>query len=215
MKIYIDENMPPQLSEGIAILEKPNNEGVEVYSIQKEYGRGIQDEDWIPQVGQVNGIVITQDAKMQRIKTQYELLKKYKLGIFYLIPPGKKGFTYWEMVEKVIFHWKEIKDLSRKTSLLLHFVLQQEKLKKLASKVLHRTGKLFQKPHIIFAEQAQVFYLVFKHGNSFYTHTKCKAGVFVTVYTAVIKHIGVHHTTSQNFYPASFFTNAATFATAN
>jgi|GEM_PF-7041430 len=39
MKIYIDENMPPQLADGLAILEKPNNEGVEVYSIQKEYGR--------------------------------------------------------------------------------------------------------------------------------------------------------------------------------
>jgi hypothetical protein len=53
MKIYIDENMPPHLAEGLSILEKPNNEGIEVYSIQKEYGRGIQDEDWIPQVGQL------------------------------------------------------------------------------------------------------------------------------------------------------------------
>jgi hypothetical protein len=75
MKIYIDENMPPQLADGLSILEKPNNEGVDVYSIQKEYGRGILDEDWIPQVGQVNGIVITQDSKMQRIKSQFRLLK--------------------------------------------------------------------------------------------------------------------------------------------
>ena len=44
MKIYIDENMPSQLADGLSILEKPNNEGVEVYSIQKEYGRGILDE---------------------------------------------------------------------------------------------------------------------------------------------------------------------------
>jgi hypothetical protein len=28
MKIYIDENMPPQLAEGLSILEKPNNEGL-------------------------------------------------------------------------------------------------------------------------------------------------------------------------------------------
>jgi hypothetical protein len=35
MKIYIDENMPSQLADGLSILEKPNNEGVEVYSIQK------------------------------------------------------------------------------------------------------------------------------------------------------------------------------------
>jgi predicted nuclease of predicted toxin-antitoxin system len=131
MKIYIDENMPPQLAEGLSILEKPNNEGVEVYSIQKEYGRGIQDEDWIPQVGQVNGIVITQDAKIQRIKTQYQLLKKYKLGIFYLIPPGKKGYTYWEMVEKVIINWYEIKNLSRKSKAPFAFRITSRKIERI------------------------------------------------------------------------------------
>ena len=114
MKIYIDENMPSQLADGLSILEKPNNEGVEVYSIQKEYGRGILDEDWIPQVGQVSGIVITQDSKMQRIKSQFRLLKEYKLGIFYLIPPGRKGYTYWEMVEKIILNWREIKQIARR-----------------------------------------------------------------------------------------------------
>ena len=90
MKIYIDENMPPQLAEGLSILEKPNNEGVEVYSIQKEYGRGVLDEDWIPRVGYTNGIVITQDSKMQRIKSQYRLLRDYKLSIFYLSPLAKR-----------------------------------------------------------------------------------------------------------------------------
>ena len=67
MKIFIDENMPPQLAEGLSILEKPNNEGVEVYSIQKEYGRGILDEDWIPKVGSSKGIVIIKElAKKNR-----------------------------------------------------------------------------------------------------------------------------------------------------
>jgi len=131
MKIYIDENMPPQLAEGLAILEKPNDEGIEVYSIQKEYGRGILDEDWIPQVGMVNGIVITQDAKMQRIRSQYNLLKQYKLGIFYLVPPGKKGYTYWEMVEKIIFNWQEIKNLVRKSKTPFAFRITARKIEKL------------------------------------------------------------------------------------
>ena len=131
MKIYIDENMPAQLAEGLAILEKPNNEGIEVYSIQKEYGRGILDEDWIPQIGQVNGIVITQDFKMQRIRTQYTLLKTYKLGMFYLIPPGKKGYTYWEMVEKIIVNWMEIKSLIRKHKPPFAFRITSRKIEKI------------------------------------------------------------------------------------
>ena len=131
MKIYIDENMPPQLAGGLSILEKPNNEGVEVYSIQQEYGRGILDEDWIPQVGQVSGIVITQDSKMQRIKSQFRLLKEYKLGIFYLIPPGKKGYTYWEMVEKIILNWREIKQIARRNKPPFAFRITARKIEKI------------------------------------------------------------------------------------
>jgi hypothetical protein len=131
MKIYIDENMPPQLADGLSILEKPNNEGVEVYSIQKEYGRGILDEDWIPQVGQVNGIVITQDSKMQRIKSQFRLLKEYKRGIFYLIPPGKKGYTYWEMVEKIILNWQEIKQIVKRNKAPFAFRITARKIEKI------------------------------------------------------------------------------------
>jgi hypothetical protein len=132
MKIYIDENMPPQLADGLSILEKPNNEGVDVYSIQKEYGRGILDEDWIPQVGQVNGIVITQDSKMQRIKSQFRLLKEYKLGIFYLIPPGKRGYTYWEMVEKIILNWQEIKLLSKRNKPPFAFRITARKIERIS-----------------------------------------------------------------------------------
>ena len=131
MKIYIDENMPSQLADGLSILEKPNNEGVEVYSIQKEYGRGILDEDWIPQVGQVSGIVITQDSKMQRIKSQFRLLKEYKLGIFYLIPPGRKGYTYWEMVEKIILNWREIKQIARRNKPPFAFRITSRKIEKI------------------------------------------------------------------------------------
>jgi hypothetical protein len=131
MKIYIDENMPSQLADGLSILEKPNNEGVEVYSIQKEYGRGILDEDWIPQVGQVSGIMITQDSKMQRIKSQFRLLKEYKLGIFYLIPPGRKGYTYWEMVEKIILNWREIKQIARRNKPPFAFRITSRKIEKI------------------------------------------------------------------------------------
>ena len=132
MKFFIDENMPPQLAEGLAILEKPNNEGVEVYSIQKEYGRGIQDEDWIPQVGNVNGIVITQDYNIQRTQRQYELLKKYKMGIFYLRPPGKKvGYRYWEMVQKMINHWEEIKELGKSKFPFAYRIMPKSKIEKL------------------------------------------------------------------------------------
>lgn len=47
-------------------------------------------------------------------------------------------------------------------------------------------SKLFQKPQIILAEQSQVFYLVFQHGDSFDTHTKGEASVFIRIDTTVL-----------------------------
>jgi len=51
-KIFIDENLPSQLAEGLNILQKPQNAKdsleIEVLSIKKEYGSGAKDEDWIP-----------------------------------------------------------------------------------------------------------------------------------------------------------------------
>jgi hypothetical protein len=50
-KIYIDENLSPHIAEGLNILEAPTGDEFEVLSIGKTFGRGVQDEDWIPKVG--------------------------------------------------------------------------------------------------------------------------------------------------------------------
>ncbi len=73
MNIYIDENLPSKLAKGINILEQPNREGVNVYSIKETFGQGSLDEDWIPEVGKEKGIVITQDYNIHRTRSQNEL----------------------------------------------------------------------------------------------------------------------------------------------
>ena len=71
---------------------------------------------------------------------------------------------------------------------------------------------MFQKPHIIFTEQPQIIDPVFQHGRSFNAHTKCKAGIFITVDTTIVQHSRMHHTATENFHPTGFFTNITTFA---
>jgi len=115
MNIYIDENLPPQLAKGINILEQPNGDGIKVLSIKETFGEGSLDEDWIPKIGKLRGIVITQDFNIHRTRSQNELYMKNNLGIFFFKPPSRKGFTYWEMVEHIIKRWTEIKKLSKKT----------------------------------------------------------------------------------------------------
>ncbi len=120
MKIYIDENMPTNLADGLNILQKPLNidleKEIEVCSIKKEFGKGAKDEDWIPEAGRTDACVITQDIRIQRTRQLKELYTNHGLGIFFFKPPSKKGYRYWEMVEILIKHWQEIIKISANTT---------------------------------------------------------------------------------------------------
>lgn len=117
-KIYIDENMPRQLAHGLHTLQQPQNlkDGleIEVLSIADVFGKGAQDEEWIPKVGAEKGIVITQDSRIQSQKHQRELYIENGVGILFLNPPSKNGFSYWDMVKKIIEEWDNIKTIVRK-----------------------------------------------------------------------------------------------------
>ena len=113
MKIYFDENFAHQIPQALDLLQKPcKKENIEVYSISNIFGRGATDEEWIPKVAEENGIVITQDLKIQYTKQQKELYKKYNLGVVFIKPPSKKGYTYWEHVTKIIISWHDIKEIA-------------------------------------------------------------------------------------------------------
>ena len=101
MIIYIDENFPPQLAEGLDILSKPLFSNIEIKSIKNAFGQGCKDEDWIPVAGNQGAVVITQDLNINNTRSQRELYRKSKLGVFFFKPPSKKGYRYWEMVEQI------------------------------------------------------------------------------------------------------------------
>ena len=117
-KIYIDENLPKQLAKGLNELQQPMNHrdgmSIEVLSIKEVYGQGAKDEEWIPEVGKENGIVITQDYRIQTQRHQKELYIKSGIGILFLNPPSKGGFPYWDMVKQLINRWEDIKSIVKK-----------------------------------------------------------------------------------------------------
>lgn len=87
MRIYFDENLPPNLAKGLDILEKPNTrpnvEDIKVLSIQEVFGKGAKDEVWLPAIGKEGAVVITQDMNIQRTKAQKELYQQFKVGVFF------------------------------------------------------------------------------------------------------------------------------------
>ncbi|NIJ51205.1 PIN-like domain-containing protein [Dyadobacter arcticus] len=112
-KIYIDENISPHIASGINKLEKPTGEGFEIVSIESVFGKGALDEDWLPKIGAEGAVVITQDLNIHRTRRQRELFEEHQVGVFFLCPPSKNGYQYWEMVEQIVKRWREIKKLCK------------------------------------------------------------------------------------------------------
>jgi hypothetical protein len=116
--IYIDENFPRQLATGLHTLVQPQNVKdkieIDIISIVDEFGFGAKDEEWIPEVGKKNGIVITQDFRIQQLKHQKELYIKSGIGILFFSPPSKSGFSYWDMVKQLVNRWDDIKQIVKK-----------------------------------------------------------------------------------------------------
>ena len=105
MVIYIDENLPPQLAEGLNKLQEPlnkrNRTDFFVRSIKIDFGEGVKDETWIPIAGAQKAVAITRDLKIQTTRHQKTLCKEFGLGIkFFSIPSG--GLSYWQMVKTII-----------------------------------------------------------------------------------------------------------------
>lgn len=115
MRIYFDENFSPHLITGIkAIQDGRPSEDIVVLSTAQEFGRGCPDEEWIPEVAKRHGIILTQDLNIHRLRAQWDLCNRFKVGIFFFKPPKKaKAWGYWDIVQLTIRHWPAIKDATR------------------------------------------------------------------------------------------------------
>lgn len=136
MTIYTDENIPHYLAEGFNTLIK--NEGlktgssIEVKSIEGRYGKGIKDEDWIPELGQEGAVVITRDFNIARRKHQLELCKKHGLSVIFIQETSKKnGLSVMEIVALLAKNWHEIQKITLGFKPFLYQINRRGKIEEL------------------------------------------------------------------------------------
>jgi PIN domain-containing protein len=130
MRIFFDENFSHFLADGIAHIQNGRkSEGIDVFHIANFLGKGVPDEDWIPKIAKMHGVIITQDININRTRHLNSLCNKYKIGMFFFKSPSKKGYTYWEWVEQVIARWCDIKKLSIKTKRPFSYIISPRSLK--------------------------------------------------------------------------------------
>jgi len=117
LKIYIDENIAPQMANAFNIMQshlnKEEKKSIEVYSIADVCGEGVDDEEWIPIIAKDNSIVITQDRRIQHSRHQRELYQSEGIGVIFL-KSQKNGMSFWEMFKHLVKWWDDIKAICRK-----------------------------------------------------------------------------------------------------
>jgi len=116
LKIYIDENMAPQLARALNVIQEHLNldekKAIEVLSLKDTFHEGIKDEEWIPLVGEEHGIIITQDRNIQFSRHQRALYMAHGVGLIFLKSP-KGGMTFWQMFKHLVNWWDDIKQIAR------------------------------------------------------------------------------------------------------
>lgn len=113
MRIYFDENFSHRIASGMREFQSARrSEGVEVIWCPDEFGRGAEDEHWIPKVASKQGVILTQDINIHRTKAQWELCQQNKVGVFFF-KPRRDGWDHWIIVREVVNRWEEIKRLAR------------------------------------------------------------------------------------------------------
>ncbi|MCB9047444.1 MAG: hypothetical protein H6550_15025 [Chitinophagales bacterium] len=111
MLFVFDENLPQQLCKGLDMLEQANLRSphkVEAkYAIEVMGKKGAPDEDLIVKVGELDGILITQDKDFRSKKHYFTLYKEYNIGVVLYSLPSKD--VYWDKVKSFIKNWEDVK----------------------------------------------------------------------------------------------------------
>src|SRR5258708_20723687 len=74
--------------------------------------------------------------------------------------------------------------------------------------------ELAQEAQIISREEAYLCNIMLQDSNTLHAHTKGKTSVFSWIIANIAQHTRVNHTRAKNLYPATIFTDTATFAIA-
>ena len=130
MKVYFDENFPPQIAKALQILHSgKNREGIKVLNVSDVYGRGADDDRWIVEVAKKNGFIVTQDLNIHRSRQQKEIYVNSGCGIIFIKPPSKTGYTYWQFVHRIFCRWNDVVAICKKKKPPFALILRPNSMK--------------------------------------------------------------------------------------
>lgn len=113
MLFVFDENLSENLSKGLNILEGGNTRSpfrVDVkFAVEIMGAKGASDEELIAKIGELDGILITQDKDFKNKKHYFSLYKEHNVGVILYTIQNKD--IYWDKVKSFVKNWEDIKEL--------------------------------------------------------------------------------------------------------
>ena len=109
MIFIFDENLPPSITEALAIFQKRLNKRYKTNHkaehITNLFKTGTKDPDFIPKIPS-DGILITMDIGQQRKWQEKILIEQEMMNVIYY--RSKQNLTYWKLVLLFINSWQDV-----------------------------------------------------------------------------------------------------------
>ncbi|MFH1185423.1 MAG: DUF5615 family PIN-like protein [Chloroflexota bacterium] len=101
MRFFFDENLGPQLSNGLKEF------GEDTCHLRDHFAAGTPDETWLEFIGQRGWFLLTLDKRIRRRPLEKAALKKHRVGAFFLLG---KNMGRWDYICQVVRAWHKIKE---------------------------------------------------------------------------------------------------------
>ena len=125
MQFFLDENLSEHVADALNSLGKGYFPGLVVESTKRAFGVGKTDQEIIPEVGKVGGVLVTRDKGIGHLRGHSELCRQWSASVIFISLPGSKEL-YWELVVLLIRYWKRIVDTCNSTRHPFAFKLTQK-----------------------------------------------------------------------------------------
>lgn len=112
MSFFFDNNLSPQLSQGLKAF------GEDVIHLKELFDEDEEDPIWLEYVGTNGHVLITRDDRVRRNPSEVEAIREHRVGAFFL---GGKNRSRCELIQQVVRNWPRIKETAKKTNVPFAF----------------------------------------------------------------------------------------------
>jgi len=105
MTFFFDNNLSQKIVDGFRCF------GEDVTHLKEHFPEDVEDEQWLPFVGEREWTAITRDDRVRRRPLQLAKIREYDVGLYVL---AGKNLSAWQLIQQLVRLWPRIKEGAEK-----------------------------------------------------------------------------------------------------